>query len=90
MKDNSHCSLRNNLELKIKRAIENKRISDSAAFEKFKKSWDKIEAIRQEEDICCMLVFIVYLCFTCDDVPGLISDLKNILLEHFDELKDEQ
>ena len=38
-------------------------------------------ALEHGENLCCTLTFIIYLCFFCKDVDGLVQDLRSILLK---------
>ena len=33
------------------------------------------------KDHCCTLTFMLYLCFCCKDVEGLVSELRQIVLD---------
>lgn len=34
---------------------------------------------------CCMLSFILYLCFYCKDINGLVRNLKQLILDVYDQ-----
>ena len=40
------------------------------------------------KDHCCMLAFMLYLCFCCKDVDGLVKDLRRIVLDVYDRQSD--
>ena len=45
-------------------------------------------ALEHGDSLCCTLTFILYLVLFCNDVEGLVSDLREIVLRHLSAEED--
>ena len=43
--------------------------------------------IEHRKNLCCIITFLTYLCYHCEDVPALINDCRNILDKHICPLR---
>lgn len=40
--------------------------------------------LEHAQSLCCTFTFILYLCFCCKDVEGLVAELRQIVLDVYD------
>lgn len=79
MKQFCKCALRDYLAECVAKTCKEANPHQARLCEKLMKNSLSKEPPEHGEKLCCLHLFIIYLCFFCDDVNGLVNDLRKIL-----------
>ena len=79
MKQFCKCALRDYLTECVAKPCKESNSHQAELYEKLMMDSPSKEPPKHGENLCCLHLFIIYLCFFCDDVNGLVNDLRKIL-----------
>ena len=79
MKQFCKCALRDYLTECVAKTCKESNSHQAELYEKLMMDSPSKEPPKHGENLCCLHLFIIYLCFFCDDVNGLVNDLRKIL-----------
>ena len=85
MMNQCNCSLRDYLSQRLDKALSD---GSSACPENTELSLMGAAACNEllcAKDCCCTLAFMLYLCFCCKDVNGLVADLRKNVLDVYEK-----
>lgn len=85
MKNSCKCDLKDYMSDVLFRTRKNEKFTQSQFSEKFMMDVRSYASLEHGENLCCTLTFIIFLCFFCKNVDGLVRDLRNILLKDQDD-----
>ena len=85
MKYQCKCSLRDYLSKRLARARKEAGMTQSRFSELLMMDTRSYADLEHAQSFCCTLTFILYLCFCCKDVEGLVEDLRRIVLDVYDK-----
>lgn len=81
MKNTCKCALREYMTNCLSKARKNEKLTQAKFSEKLMMDTRSYASLEHGESLCCTLTFIIFLCFHCKDVNGLIEDLRKVLLK---------
>ena len=79
------CSLRDCLSQRLDKALSDSSSACQAEAGPALMDSTAFAELLHAKDQCCTLTFMLYLCFCCKDVDGLVEDLRRIVLEVYDK-----
>ena len=85
MKYQCKCSLRDYLSQRLAKARKEAGMTQSRFSELLMMDTRSYADLEHAQSCCCTLTFILYLCFCCKDVDGLVDDLRRIVLDGYDK-----
>ena len=85
MKYQCKCSLRDYLSQRLVQARKETGMTQAKFSELLMMDTQSYADLEHAQNFCCTLTFILYLCFCCKDVDGLVDDLRRIVLEVYDK-----
>lgn len=85
MKYQCKCSLRDHLSQRLAQARKETGLTQSKFSELLMMDTRSYADLEHAQSFCCTLTFILYFCFGCKDVDGLVKDLKHIILDVYDQ-----
>ena len=85
MKYQCKCSLRTYISQRLAKARKEAGMTQSKFSELLMMDTRSYVALEHSRNFCCTLTFILYLCFCCNDVEGLVNDLRQIVLDVYDK-----
>ena len=85
MKYQCKCSLRDYLSQRLAKARKEAGMTQSRFSELLMMDTRSYVDLEHAQSFCCTLTFILYLCFCCEDVVGLVDDLRRIVQEVYDK-----
>lgn len=80
MKESCKRALRDYMTSRFAQARKNSGLTQARFSEKLMMDTRSYVALEHGDSLCCTLTFMLYLCFLCEDVDGLVDDLRNIIL----------
>lgn len=81
MKNSCKCDLKDYMADVLFKTRKSEKLTQSQFSEKFMMDVRSYASLEHGESLCCTLTFIIFLCFFCKDVDGLVRDLRSILLK---------
>ena len=81
MKNTCKCALRDHMTDCLAKTRKNEKLTQAKFSEKLMMDTRSYASLEHGKSLCCTLTFIIFLCFHCKDVDGLIDDLRKILLK---------
>lgn len=85
MKQLCKCAFRDYLTQILYKARKDGNLTQAKFAEKLMMDTRSYVCLEHGENLCCTFTFILYLVLFCKDVNGLVSDLRQILFEVFDD-----
>ena len=81
MKNICKCALRDYMTDCLSKTRKSEKLTQAKFSEKLMMDTRSYASLEHGESLCCTLTFIIFLCFHCKGVDGLIDDLRKILLK---------
>ena len=88
MREINECELRSYLAERIAKACRKNQV-DSVSVRRLLKETVRNGSANRDRCHCCTLLFIVYLCFLCEDVSALIEDLRGVIGNAYHDVETE-
>lgn len=85
MKYQCKCSLRDYLSQRLAKARKEAGLTQAKFSKLLMMDTRSYADLEHAQSLCCTLTFILYLCFCCKDVEGLVAELRKIVLDVFDQ-----
>lgn len=82
MKSQCKCDLKDYMTDILFKARKSEKLTQAKFSEKLMMDVRSYASLEHGESLCCTLTFIIFLCFFCKDVDGLVRDLRTILLKN--------
>lgn len=83
MKDVCKCALRDYMTECLLTTRSNENMTQAQFSEKLMMDTRSYISLEHGKYLCCTLTFIIFICFFCNDIDGLIKDLRAIILRSF-------
>ena len=81
MKQSCKCALREYMTNCLTQVRKDSGLTQAKFSEKLMMDTRSYAALEHGDSLCCTLTFILYLCYFCKDVDGLIADLRKIITD---------
>ena len=81
MKYQCKCSLRDYISQRLAMARKETGMTQAKFSELLMMDTRSYADLEHAQNFCCTLTFMLYLCFYCKDVDGLIEDLRRLVLD---------
>ena len=88
MKYQCKCCLRDDLSQRLAAARKEAGMTQAKFSEPLMIDTRSYVDLEHAQSFCCTLTFILFLCFCCKDVTGLVADLKQIVLDVYARQSD--
>lgn len=85
MKRQCKCSMCNYLSQCLARTRQEVGLTHSKSSELLVMDNHSYADLNHTPNSCCMLSFVLYLCFCCKDINGLVRDLKQLILDVYEQ-----
>lgn len=80
MKHLCKCALRDYMTECLSKTRKSENLTQAKFSEKLMMDTRSYASLEHGESLCCTLTFIMFLCFHCRDIEGLVRDLRRVII----------